>query len=134
MPRLTRSTLRRQVYLLMFAYVVLMWLVWPRVHTTTDLPLKIALAFLPIVPMSAAIWLIAMDVVRGDELQQRVHLIALSIAAGVTCAASFTAGFLCSAGVLALHGDDLIWVLPAMALTYAVAKWLVGRRYGGLGC
>jgi hypothetical protein len=118
----------------MFAYVGLMWLVWPRVHTTTDLPLKIALAFLPIVPMSAAIWLIAMDIARGDELQQRVHLIALSIAAGITCAASFTAGFLCSAGVLQLHGDDLIWVLPAMGLTYAVAKWLVGRRYGGLGC
>ncbi len=134
MPRLTSSTLRRQVFLLMFAYVGLMWLVWPRVHTTTDLPLKIALAFLPIVPMSAAIWLIAMDIARGDELQQRVHLVALSIAAGITCAASFTAGFLCSAGVLQLHGDDLIWVLPAMGLTYAVAKWLVGRRYGGLGC
>jgi hypothetical protein len=134
MPDLTRSKLRRQVFVLMFAYVGLMWPVWPRVHATTDLPLKIALAFLPIVPMSAAIWLIAMDVVRGDELQQRVHLIALSIAAGVTCAASFTAGFLCAAGVLALHGDDLILVLAAMALTYAAANWLVGRRYGGLGC
>ncbi|HET7063087.1 MAG TPA: hypothetical protein VFI49_02350 [Rudaea sp.] len=125
---------RRQIFLLMAVYIGLMWLVWPHVHTATSLPLKVALALVPLVPMSAALWLIVMDVVGGDELQQRVHLIALSIATGVTCAASFMAGVLCAAGVLVLGGDDLMWVLPATALIYAAANWVVGRRYGGLGC
>jgi hypothetical protein len=128
------SSYRRQVFLLMVVYVGLTWLVWPRVHMTTNLSLKAALALVPIVPMSAALWLIAMDVVRGDELQQRVRLIAMSIATGVACALSFIAGTLCAAGVLALGGDDLMWVLPATALLYSASNWLVGRRYGGLGC
>jgi len=134
MPRPAASTYRRHVFLLMIIYVGLTWLVWPRVHTTTNLPLRVALALVPIVPMSAALWLIAMDVVRGDELQQRVRLIAMSIATGVTCALSFMAGTLCAAGVLALGGDDLMWVLPATALLYSASNWFVGRRYGGLGC
>jgi hypothetical protein len=132
--RTARATLRRRVMLLMIVYVGLMSLVWPYVRTTTDLPLKALLACLPIVPMTAALWLMAMDIVHSDELQQRVHLIALSVATGFTCATSFTAGFLCSAGVLTLPGDALIWVLPVLALSYSAARWVVGRRYGGLGC
>lgn len=134
MPRSVDSNLRRNVLLLMIVYVGLMYFLWPHVRTTTSLPLKTLLALLPSVPMAAALWLIAMDVIHSDELQQHVHLIALSVATGVTCAASFVAGFLCAAGVLALGGDDLMWVLPVMALTYSATKWLIGRRYGGLGC
>jgi hypothetical protein len=84
--------------------------------------------------MCVALWLIATDITHSDELQQRVHLIALSIATGVVAAVSFVAGVLCAAGLLKLGGEDLMFVLPALALTYASARWLVGRRYGGLGC
>ena len=126
--------LRRQVLVLMLVYMVLLAIFWPQARAATSLPLKAVFALLPVVPMCAALWLIAMDVLRSDELQQRVHLIALSIATGVVAALSFVAGVLSAMGVVALGGDDLIWVFPALALTYAAARWLVGRRYGGLGC
>ena len=132
MPR--PHALRRQVLVLMLVYMVLLAIFWPQARAATSLPLKAVYALLPVVPMCAALWVIAMDVLRSDELQQRVHLIALSIATGVVAALSFVAGVLSAMGVVALGGDDLIWVLPALALTYAAARWLVGRRYGGLGC
>lgn len=133
MPRITASPHRRRVFALMLVYLLLMYLLWPQVRTTNSVALKAALALLPIVPMAASLWLLAMDVVGGDELQQRVHLIALGVAGGITGAATFIAGFLCAAGVLALGGDDLMFVLPGMALAYAAANWLVGRRYGAAG-
>ena len=133
MPRRISSH-RRHVMVLMLAYVGLLALTWSQVHVTTNLALKVALALSPTVPMCAALWLIAMDIVNGDELQQRVHLIALSIATGVVSAGSFAGGMLCAAGVASLGGDDLIWVLPATCLLYSAARWWVGRRYGGMGC
>ena len=132
MPR--SHALRRQVLALMLVYLVLLAVFWPQARAVTSLPLKAVFALLPVVPMCAALWLIAIDVLRSDELQQRVHLIALSIATGVVAALSFVAGVLSAMGVVVLGGDDLMWVLPALALTYAAARWLVGRRYGGLGC
>ena len=134
MPRSTVSRHRRRVFALMLVYIGLMYFLWPHVRTTTSVPLKALLVMLPIVPMGAALWLIAMDVIHSDELQQRVHLIALAVASGFTSTATFAAGILCAAGVLALGGDDLMFVLPVMALVYAGTNWLVGRRYGRAGC
>jgi hypothetical protein len=132
MPR--PHSFRRQVTGLMLAYMVLLAVLWPQARAATSLPLKAVYALLPVVPMCAALWLIAMDILRSDELQQRVHLMALSIATGVVAALSFIAGVLSAMNVVALGGDDLIWVMPALGLTYAAARWLIGRRYGGLGC
>ena len=133
MPR-PASTYRRHVAVLMLIYIGLLALTWPQVHITTNLPLKVALALAPIVPMCAALWLIAMDVVHGDELQQRVNLIALSIATGIVSAGSFAAGVFCAAGIATFGGDDLMGVLPATSLIYTGARRWIGRRYGGLGC
>ena len=133
MPRLHRADPRRKVMLLMLVFVGLMFFLWPHARTTTSMPFKILLTLLPIVPMGAALWLIAMDIVRSDEMQQRVHLIAMSIASGITAAVTFVAGFLCAAGVLALGGDDLMFVLPLISLSYAASNWMVGRRYGAAG-
>lgn len=132
MPR--PHALKRQVLVLMLVYLVLLAVFWPQSRAVTNLPLKALLALLPVVPMCAALWLIAVDVLRSDELQQRVHLIALSIATAVVAALSFIAGVLSSMRLVALGGDDLMFVLPALALTYSAARWIVGRRFGGLGC
>ena len=134
MPPRLPARRRRRILALTLVYVVLFALSWPQVHATTSVATKLALALMPLVPMGMALWLIAMEVVYADELQQRVNLIALSIASAVVAALTFAAGVLCAAGLVALGGDDLMWVLPALALTYAFARWLVGRRYGGSGC
>ena len=133
MPR-TPHGYRRHVMVLMLIYIVLFGLTWPLVHTTENTALKLALTLAPLLPMGAALWLVASDIAHGDELQQRVHLIALSIATGIVSAASFAAGVLTATGFLRLGGDDLMFVLPAVALTYSGLSWLVGRRYGGGAC
>ena len=101
MPR-TPHGYRRHVMVLMLIYIVLFGLTWPLVHTTENTALKLALTLAPLLPMGAALWLVASDIAHGDELQQRVHLIALSIATGIVSAASFAAGVLTATGFLRL--------------------------------
>jgi hypothetical protein len=128
------SAYRRNVLLAMLVYVAVVVLVWPLARTTPAVPLKALLALAPVVPMSVALWIIARHIMRSDELQQRVHLVAMSVATGVVSVASLAGGFLCASGVIALDGDVLIWVMPALAFVYGVTHLIVGRRYGGLGC
>lgn len=134
MSRFLLSHYRRNVILLMAVYLALLLLLWPLTKTTPSLALKAVFALLPVLPMIGALWLIACKVMASDELQQRVHLIALSTATGVVSAASLAGGFLCATHVVELDGDILIWIMPALALVYAATRWIIGRRYGGLGC
>jgi amino acid transporter len=134
MPRFVVSNYRRNIALLMAVYIALLLVLWPLIKTTSALALKAVFALLPVVPMVAVLWLIARRVMDSDELQQRVHLIALSTATGVISAATLAAGFLCATHVIDLDGDALIWVMPGLALVYAATRWIIGRRYGGLGC
>jgi len=134
MSRFMLSHYRRNVFLLMAAYLVLLLLLWPLTKSTSSLPLKAAYTLLPVLPMIAMLWLIARRVMDSDELQQRVHLIALSTATGVVSAASLAGGFLCATHVVELDGDVLVWIMPGLALVYAATRWLIARRYGGLGC
>jgi hypothetical protein len=107
---------------------------WPLAKHTPAVLLKALFTLLPALPMIAALWLIARRVMDSDELQQRVDLIAMSTATGVISAVSLAAGFLCATGVIVLDGDVLIWIMPALALVYSATRWIVGRRYGGMGC
>lgn len=59
---------------------------------------------------------------------------ALSAATGIVAAATLIGGFLISVNVLQFGGDVLIWVFPVLTLCYSAARWLFGRRYGGMGC
>jgi hypothetical protein len=134
MQRSAYAAYRRNVLLLMLVYVALLLLLWPLFRSTSTPALKALYALLPVLPMVGVLWQIARRVMDSDELQQRVHLMALSAATGVVSAVSLAAGFLCATHVIELDGDALIWVMPGLALVYAVTRWIVGRRYGGLGC
>jgi amino acid transporter len=135
MARSTYAAYRRNLLLLMAVYTVLLLLLWPLAKHTTGLVPKTAYTLVPVVPMIGALWLIARRIMDSDELQQRLHLIALSAATGVISAVSLAAGFLCATGVLTLDGHVLIWIMPGLALVYSGTRWFVGRRYGGgFGC
>jgi hypothetical protein len=134
MARYSRTRYRIDVAVLMAFYVALMLLEWPHVRTVQGLGWKIALALMPVLPVAGTIWLMAARVMRSDELEQRVHMIALSLATGVVGVLSLVGGFLAAAGVVALGGDVLIWVYPALCLTYGIAHATLLRRYGGGGC
>ena len=136
MPHPVVKRYRLYVLILMVAiYLPLMWLVFPHVrdpgHGTAW---RALLALLSVSPVIALIWLMTLRVMYSDELEQRVELMALSAATGIVTAASLIGGFLDSAHVLQFDGDILIWVFPALCITYGVAHLLFARRYGGMGC
>src|SRR5215471_12386873 len=91
---------RRKVVLLMAVYTVLMLVEWPFVRSADSTAIRIMLALLPPIPVLAVLWLAALRMMHSDELEQRVHLIALSAAIGALCAASLTLGFLRAGGFL----------------------------------
>ncbi|TLY49266.1 MAG: hypothetical protein E6K53_14150 [Gammaproteobacteria bacterium] len=120
--------------LLMAIYLPLMLLEWPHVRQITSLPLKCVLTLLPTLPVIGVIWLIGKRIARSDELEQRVHLIALGAATGVVSVLSLIGGFLSAAHVIELDGDVLIWVFPVLCLVYSITQIALQRRYGVHGC
>ena len=131
MSRPSPTAYRRQVLVLMSIYTALMLLEWPLVRAEGTGPvLRIVLALVPPLPVLGVLWVAARRFMQSDELEQRVHLLALSIATGVVCALSITVGFLCAANVLALGGDLLIFVFPALIVVYVLVRWPIARRYG----
>jgi len=129
----SRKRYRAGVFALMAVYLALMLLAWPAVRGGHGLATRVVLAVLPALPVIGVIWLMVWRVLHADELEQRLHMIALSVASGVVAAASLVGGFLGAAGVL-VRGDLLIWVFPALCVVYGLARWLAARRYGVAGC
>jgi hypothetical protein len=131
MARVSKRKYNLQVALIMLVYVALMLFEWPLVAKTDGLALRTLLALLPTLPVVVVIGLMARLVMRGDELEQRMHLIALSIAVGVVSAASIIGAFLAIARVWQVGGDVLVWVFPALCLVYGVTRVALVRRLTG---
>ena len=134
MPHPIVKNYRRWLWLLMALYVALMLLLFPVArHADGDLR-KTIYALLCVSPVVVVIWLMAVRIWHSDELDQRLHMMALSVATGIVAVASLIGGFLHSVHVIAIDGDILIWVFPALCVTYGLARMLFARRYGGSGC
>lgn len=135
MTRLSPRQYQRHGMLAMAIYVGFMLLAWPTVRATASLPLKALLALVPVLPMLYVIGLMARRIAHSDELEQRMHLVALGAATVVVGSLSLVGGFLAAAGVWRTDGAILIWVFPALMVSYGVTRWWVGRRYGmEIGC
>jgi hypothetical protein len=130
MPRLNQKRYEQRLMLAMSIYVVVLLLVLPVVRTVASIPLKGALAVAPVLPMLYVIWLMAQRIRDSDELEQRMHLIALGVATAVVAACSLVGGFLATAQVLPIDGSILIWVFPLMMFCYGATRWWIARRYG----
>jgi hypothetical protein len=135
MARVSKGRYNLQVLAIMAVYLALMLFEWPLVGKTEGLALRTLLALLPTVPVVAVIVLAARMVMRGDELEQRMHLIALSVAMGVVSVASIVGAFLAIAKIWTIGGDILIWVFPALCLVYGATRIVLVRRMtGAWGC
>lgn len=135
MARFTERQYRNQLSLAMVVYMAAMLLVWPLSRTAASVPLKVLLAVVPVLPMLFVIGLMARRISASDELEQRVHLLALGAATALLGALSLVGGFLDAAGVLALRGSILIWVFPVTMISYGAVRWWLVRHYGGsAGC
>jgi len=134
MTRVTLRQYRSQMAVLMAIYVAMMLLEWPYVRRVDSVALKVVLALGPVLPMMAVLWLIARRMISADELEQRLYLIALSVATGIVCALSLIGGFLAASHVIDLDGDVLIWIFPLLSLCYGATHRWVSRRFGYSSC
>ncbi len=131
MTRLSNKQYQWQTMLVMTAYIAVLLLVWPMARTVDSFGLKLVFALTPMLPMLYLFVLMARRIRDSDELEQRMHLIALGIATMIIGALSLVGGFLAAAHVLNMDGSILIWVFPVMLTSYGIAHLVVARRYGG---
>ena len=130
-PRPLHRRYSREFWPPMAAYVAVMLLLWPLLPRVHSEALKIVLALLPVVPVLFVVRAMLRLVLGSDELEQRIHLIGLAIAATVISTASLAGGFLAAAHLITLDGSILIWIWPTLVLMYAAGRGWASRRYGG---
>lgn len=130
-PRSIHQRYQREFWPAMGAYVAIMFLLWPllpRVHSEL---LRALLALSPVLPVLFVVRAMVRLVLGSDELEQRIHLIGLAIAATVVSTLSLAGGFLAAAGIIQLNGWILTLVWPALMVMYSAGCGWAGRRYGG---
>ena len=85
---------RIHVFIAMSLYVATLLVCVKLIRVTAAAPWHVVLALLPTLPVIWVMWSLYLFLTRADELQRRVHLTALSVAAGVTAFLTLTYGFL----------------------------------------
>ncbi len=118
---------------LVVIYALLVAFELPYAATVSNMPGKIILIVLPVLPMAFAIALWGRQVALSDELTQRTHLIALGIAAGVVSVASVIAALLLTFLSVKVSGAILFWVLPALWVMYGVLRKWMRRQHRNRG-
>jgi hypothetical protein len=115
----------------MSAYALLILLYGFLMPRTQNMPWRIALSVLPLLPTVLVIRAIVRVIRDQDELERRIDLEAIAIAAMSTGFGYFSFGFLLSAdiGLKVEPAAVAIWVLPCLFASYGVAKLLVARRF-----
>jgi hypothetical protein len=101
---------------------VSIWLLKGHEHT----PLGYAIAFLPIIPSSLAIWAFMRMFRCLDELQRRIQLEAVAFSFLATCLITLTWAFQQNAG---LPRFDVSWVAPLLILLWGLGLGIAKRRY-----
>ena len=122
---------RRSVMTAMTIYALLLFasIGWLK-RGIEPLPLRAVVAILPVLPI---VWVMRafLRYLRGiDELQRRIELEGVGVAALLVSLAYLTAGFLQQAKVIDIpSGVAMIWVFPLVCLGYAAGKFMAVRRY-----
>ena len=131
MARFNNRKFNVYVMLLMAVYVALILLVWPHVRDASDASWKVLLAVSPTIPVAVVVWLMARRVMLADELEQRLHLIALGVATALVGTACLIAGFLAMAKVWHGDGTELFWVFPVLCFVYGLTRLGLKRSVTG---
>ena len=112
----------------MAAYVVLLFLSQMLLRQVHEVPLRVLVVLLPIVPIIFVVRAMVRLVLASDELERRLQLEAISISSMSVGLLSFAAAFLRGAGLLPIE-NALMLVLPALFAAYGIASWWVRRRF-----
>lgn len=93
-------------------------------------PLRAAVALLPLLPIVIALLAMARYLRALDELQQRIELVSLAVASGFVSLLYMAGGLLQSARLIEIAARDaMIWVFPLICAVYGVGRGVVARRY-----
>lgn len=114
----------------MTAYFVVMIGWKPLLGAIDATALRVVVALLPALLMALVIRAVARYVRDSDEMQRRIELESIGLAAGVVSTVYMSAGFLQSAKLVAIGATTaMLWVFPLLCLGYGVAKICIARRY-----
>src|SRR5690348_4367747 len=125
-PKKANRRYQTEVVVAMVMYMALMAAVVPTLKAQPPLPERVTLAILPVLPVVWVIWAVIKYLRRADELQRRVHIEALAIAAGVTAFLSLSYGFL--EDMAGFPHIPLWWVFMVIDLVWAGAGCILWRR------
>ena len=129
-PRALRQRYFREFFPPMFGYAALMLFWKPLLASVGTNWLRVAIAVLPAVMVLLSLRSIMRYVRDSDEMQRRIELESIAIAAGFTSAAFLTAGFLQSAQLIAVPAAKaMLMVFPCVCVAYGLAKAVIARRY-----
>lgn len=90
---------------------------------------RIAAACLPALLVLWACWAFVRYMRLLDELQQRVELVSVALAAALTCSLAAAAGGLHLAGVAEVTARTCLWMFPLLMLAYSLIRAALTRRY-----
>jgi hypothetical protein len=112
----------------MLAYCVILVAAVSLINAHPDASWRYLVALAPVVPVIFAVLAFVRFYGRLDELAQRIHIVALAFAFGVTGLATFTYGFLENVG---LPHIPFVWIFPFMIAVWGCAVAVASRRYSG---
>ncbi len=127
-PDIAHRRHRVRVIVAMSIYVaLLMGSVYFIKHGHPGPTLTVVLALLPTVPVIWVMWSLYVYLTQADELQRRVHLTSLSMAAGVTAFLTLTYGFL--EDFAGFPHIPAWWTFVLIDIVWGVSSCLLWWRY-----
>jgi len=110
----------------MLGYVILLPLAMELVEHHPDAAWRWGVVLLPVIPLCFVLAAMLRFFSRIDELQRRIQLDAVAVAAGVTAIATFAYGMLENVGAPNLN---LVLVFPFTVAVWGIAAAVSSRRY-----
>ncbi|RMG98074.1 MAG: hypothetical protein D6706_07570 [Chloroflexi bacterium] len=116
----------REFLLAMGLYAILVFGTSYIIHQMENSIWRYPIAILPVLPMILGVVAYLRLLNRIDELQQKIHLNAISLAAGATGIITFTIGFLQTVGF-----PDLSWIFifPLLIALWGISILIFTLRY-----
>jgi hypothetical protein len=133
MPAPSKPRHIRGCFISAVAYVATTWIcVWLLANPLagSSLAWRALVSIVPLVPMGFSVREVLRLVRAGDELQRRMDLEALAIAAIAVGVGCLTLNLLIRADVVVVTARQAtLWVFPALVIAYAIARAWTHRRY-----
>ena len=121
----------RAMWPAMVAYALLLFVSLRWIRSGIEaVPLRAAVAILPLLPMLFFVRASLRYLREVDELQRRIETESIGIASLLVALLYFAGGMLEKAEVIAMDaGMAMIWVFPMLCGIYGIAKMFLTRRY-----